>query len=100
MVPLKMKNETGGFGKTSENYIETIAGQWKRSNIETVEEAMKIAEKKHKKLKKIITNKNEKTTTYKKTESSEPAWFKKEQDIIETTEEDVEELDKILNELI
>ena len=92
---LKMNHE-----QLNKNYIETIAGQWKRSNIETVEEAMKIAEKQHKKLKKIITSKNEKTTTYKKTESSEPAWFKKEQDIIETTDEDIEELDKILNELV
>ena len=80
------------------SYVETIAGQWKRSNVETVEEAMRIAEKYHKKLKKQF---NEKTVV-KKVEKEEhlPAWFKKEQEIKETSEEDIEELDKILNELI
>ena len=27
------------------SYVETIAGQWKRLNIETVEDAMKLTEK-------------------------------------------------------
>ena len=36
------------------SYVETIAGQWKRLNIETVEEAMKIAEKEHKKIQEDI----------------------------------------------
>ena len=30
--------------KLNKNYIETIVGQWKRLNIETVEDAMKIVE--------------------------------------------------------
>ena len=29
------------------SYVETIAGQWKRLNIETVEDAMKVCEKEH-----------------------------------------------------
>ena len=45
------------------SYVETIAGQWKRLNIETVEEAMDITEKEHKKLKRLITNKTEKVKT-------------------------------------
>ena len=36
------------------SYVETIAGQWKRLNIETVEEAMDISEKEHKKLKRLL----------------------------------------------
>ena len=36
------------------SYVETIAGQWKRLNIETVEEAMRFTEKKHKELNKVI----------------------------------------------
>ncbi len=83
------------------SYVETIAGQWKRSNIETVEEAMKIAEKEHKKLKKMMNVSTNKTKSVSKVEKSlEPAWFSREQDIEKTTEEDVEELDKILSELI
>lgn len=94
---LKINNE-----QLKKSYVETIAGQWKRLNIETVEEAMKITEKEHKKMKKLIKPKE--TTSKRKekvnTDSSEPAWFNKEQDVLETTEEDAEEFDKILNELI
>ena len=35
--------------KLIKSYIETIAGQWKRSGIETASEAMNLAEKEHKK---------------------------------------------------
>ncbi len=48
--------------KLVKGYIETIAGQWKRSGIETASEAMNIAEKEHKKKYKkenIITKKKE-----------------------------------------
>ncbi len=46
--------------KLIKNYIETIAGQWKRSGIETAQEAMSIAEKEHKKrYKKVETKKKE-----------------------------------------
>ena len=81
------------------SYIETIAGQWKRAGIETVEDAMKFAEKEHKKMKKIIKHKHEKTDSKSK-DSNLPIWFESEQNINETTTEEVEELDKILNELI
>ena len=78
----------------SRSYVETIAGQWKRLNIETVEEAMRITEKKHKELNK------EKPVTKKVKEEKLPAWFNKEQEISETTKEEQEELDKILKELV
>ena len=42
---LKINNQ-----KLNKSYIETIVGQWKRLNIETVEDAMKITEKEHKKM--------------------------------------------------
>ena len=48
--------------KLVKGYIETIAGQWKRSGIETAREAMNIAEKEHKKKYKkenIITKKKD-----------------------------------------
>ena len=40
------------------SYVETIAGQWKRLNIETVEDAMKVAEKEHKKMKNLLNKNN------------------------------------------
>ena len=88
---LKVNNE-----QLTKSYVETIAGQWKRLNIETVEEAMKITEKEHKKLKKIVKPK-EKIV---KEDKNIPAWFNKEQDIEEIEEKEKEELDKILEELV
>ena len=90
---LKINNE-----QLNRNYIETIAGQWKRLNVETVEDAMRLAEKKHKELNKTIHK--EKNVTKKVKEEKLPAWFNKEQEILETTKEEQEELDKILNELV
>ena len=85
------------------SYVETIAGQWKRLNIETVEEAMKIAEKEHKKMKTLLnktkSTKTTKSTTTKK-EASLPAWFDKELENTETTPEEEEELNQILKELV
>ena len=88
---LRVNNE-----QLTKSYVETIAGQWKRLNIETVEEAMKITEKEHKKLKKIVKSK-EKTV---KEDKNIPAWFNKEQDVSEINNEEKEELDKILEELV
>jgi replication initiation and membrane attachment protein len=95
---LKINNQ-----KLSKNYVETIAGQWKRLNIETVEEAMKISEKEHKKLRKQFENKTKQpTTSYKSKQSIKeevPDWFNKELKNEEMTEEDIKELDDILNSI-
>ena len=85
---LKINNQ-----KLNKNYIETIAGQWKRLKIETVEEAMKISEKEHKKFKKSIT-KNKPST---KKQEELPAWFDKEIDS-EASLEEQKELDELLKE--
>ena len=58
---LKVNNQ-----KLNRNYLETIAGQWKRLNIETVEEAMKLTEKEYKKMKKIATTTTKSKTVVKK----------------------------------
>ncbi|MCI8459781.1 MAG: hypothetical protein HFE81_00150 [Bacilli bacterium] len=94
---LKINNE-----QLKKSYVETIAGQWKRLNIETVEEAMRITEKEHKKIKKLIKSKETEKDKKVKTDTSKnlPAWFNQEQEVLETTKEEVEELDKILNELV
>lgn len=93
---LKVNNE-----QLSKNYVETLAGQWKRLNIETVEDAMRFTEKKHKELNKAINKKKEEKIVSKKVKEEKlPAWFDKEQEISETTKEEQEELDKILSELV
>ncbi len=63
---------------------------------------MRNTEKEHKKLKKWSESNT--TNSVKKTKNTKeeplPAWFNEEQSVTETTEEEKEELDKILNELI
>ncbi len=54
--------------KLVKGYIETIAGQWKRSGIETASEAMNIAEKEHKK-------KYKKENISAKKKEVIPSWF-------------------------
>ena len=56
--------------KLVKSYVDTIAGQWKRSNIETALEAMQIAEKEHKKKYKKTSN-----SEVKKKKETVPAWF-------------------------
>ena len=81
------------------SFVETIAGQWKRLNVETVEDAMRLTEKEHKKLKKIIKPK-EKIATKKETKNDVHVWFNKDKQIDEANSEDVEELENLLNELV
>ena len=93
---LKINNE-----QLKKSYVETIAGQWKRLNIKTVEDAMRVTEKEHKKLRKIVTTTSKQSTIkLKKVEGNLPAWFDKEIDKIDVSKEDSEELDKILKELV
>jgi len=97
---LKSNNE-----QLTKSYVETIAGQWKRLNIETVEEAMRFTEKEHKKLGKIFQKKNNsdgttKVKTVKTDEKNLPAWFNKEQELTQSSVEEEEEMDKILSELV
>ncbi len=89
---LKINNE-----QLKKSYVETIAGQWKRLNIETVEEAMKITEKEHKKLRKIVKPTDEKTKDKKE---NLPLWFDKNTDIEEVSKEEEQEMEDILKQLI
>ena len=94
---LKVNNE-----QLTKSYVETIAGQWKRLNIETVEDAMNVTQKEYSKLKKKA-EKTKNTTVKVKSpavSTKEPEWFNKDVDINETTEEEVEELDMILKGLV
>ncbi len=81
----------------TKSYIETVASQWSRLNIETVEEAMRVAEKEHKKIKKLTEKKASKEIKTKKEEVL-PSWFDKEIATKEISKEEQEELDNMLKE--
>jgi len=86
--------------KLSRNYIETIAGQWKRLNIETVEEALNLTSKEYKKNNK--NNIKEKKVIYKGTDNKKeiiPEWFDKEIDSTINIEEQ-QEMDNLIKEMI
>ena len=84
---LKINNK-----KLNKEFIETIAGQWKRLNIETVKEAMDICRKEHKKV-----NKNNSSVKVKKdkTVGQLPEWFDKD---VEKDAENIHELEEILKD--
>ena len=63
--------------KLKQAYVETIAGQWKRSNIETAKEAMELARKEN---------------------NMEPVWLNKDINKEEMTEEEVSELEELLKD--
>ena len=71
--------------KLTRSYIETIAGQWKRSGIETASEAMDLAAKEYKK-------KN--TSSSKKANEIRPVWIDKE---INSEESDIESDEEFKN---
>lgn len=79
--------------KLNKSFTETIAGQWKRLNIETVNEAMSLAQKEHKKYKKV---KSENKVS--KVEINTPDWFDKKIEKQETSISEKQELDDLLKE--
>ncbi len=78
--------------KLNRNYIETIAGQWARKKIETVEEAMDYARKTYKNNAKNKLEKKEIKTT------NIPTWFNKNIDMNEATAEEQKEVEDFLKE--
>lgn len=82
--------------KLSKNFVETIAGQWKRLNIETAEDAMNQAEKETKKKNSI---KQSKTIKYQKDEKL-PEWFNKKIEKEVITEEEEKEVKDMLKEFV
>ena len=92
---LKLNNQ-----KLNRNYLETIAGQWKRLHIETVEEAMRLTEKEYKKMKALASKSTTKTkTTKKSTPEILPDWLDKEISTVQTTAEEEKEMEDILSSL-
>lgn len=75
--------------KLTRNFVLTIANQWKRSNIKTVEEAMNICKKE---------NKNKaKTKTIKK--EARPDWFDKKFEENVASSDDIAALEASLKDL-
>ena len=84
--------------KFTKKYVESIASQWCRLNIETVEDAMMVAEKEHKKIKKMMEkpSDNKQTSKTKEKEEQLPSWFEKNIEKQEMSKEEQEEFDNLL----
>ena len=81
--------------KLTRSLAETIAGQWQRLNIETVDDAMRVAEKEHKKYRKTQnTTKRSKLVK----EEKIPEWFNKKITKQEVTKDSLEEMENLLKE--
>ena len=78
--------------KLNRSLVETIAGQWSRKNIETVEEAMDIARKNHK----SVTKKTNITTKMKEKEL--PDWFDKNIEVNSASDEERRAMEEMLKE--
>lgn len=76
--------------KLTKNFCFTIASQWKRSNIKTVEEAMEICKKENKK-------KKSRVKTIKKEEK--PNWYDRNLEESTASDDDIKKLDDMLNSL-
>lgn len=81
---LKINNK-----KLSKEFIEAIAGHWKRMGVETVKQAMEICRKEHKKVSKNVT------VTKVQDNSNLPEWFDKS---FEKKEDKLEELEAVLKD--
>ena len=78
--------------KLNGNYVETVAGQWKRAGVKTAREAMDLAEKEHKKMRKSTDKKSSKAMR----EAPVPIWFDKQIEKSEISEEEAKELEELL----
>ena len=79
-------------GKLNAPYLETIASDWSRKNIKTVEDAMSLAEKGHKKnIKSVKENRNIKVNQV-------PAWMDKDNKSEEMSEDELRELEMMFEE--
>lgn len=81
--------------KLTKKFVDAIASQWKKSNIETVEDAMNIAEQEYKKNQKWKSSTPSNTLKVKKNEQ-EPKWFKKDIEENSATQEEIDALEALL----
>ncbi len=78
--------------KLNKNFVEAIASQWKLSNITTVKDAMKQAEKEYRKM--------NQTKEKKKVDEKLPTWYGKDVKKKEMSKEEVKELEDMLSEFV
>ena len=76
--------------KLNKAFIDTIASQWKRSKIETVEAAMNLAGKEY--------NKKNKSYTKTKVKEEKPIWFDKSIETKKPDNEKLAQMQELLNE--
>jgi len=74
-------------------FVETLAGEWKRANIETAKEAIEYAEKSHKRLKDVKSKKVKK-------EEPLPIWFNEKKDKVNMDNKEKEEFEEFLKEFV
>lgn len=77
--------------KLNQSFVEAIASQWKRCNVETAEEAMELAKKENNKY-------NKKLPSRTKTDDNKPVWFNEDISKEEITKEEQEELEDLLKD--
>lgn len=80
--------------KLTRSFVETIASQWARNKIETVEQAMNLAEKENKNRKTHIEKSQIKNAII----EEKPIWFEKNIEKNTASKEEIEEMQKILSE--
>ncbi len=81
--------------KLNKNLVEAIASQWKLSNINSVSDAMKQAEKEYRKINSYKENKTNKEI---KDNKKLPTWYGKDIKKQEMTNDDIKELENMLSE--
>lgn len=79
--------------KLVRNYVETLAGEWARNKIETVEDAMEYARKMYKKSLKTTTNSKKDVKI-----NSVPTWFSEQVVVEQATSEEQQEMEELLKE--
>lgn len=79
--------------KLNKNFVEAIASQWKMSNITTVKDAMRQAEKEYRKM-----NQTKEKIEKNKEKEKLPTWYGKDVKKKAMTEEEVKELESMLSE--
>ena len=79
--------------KLNRSYVETIAGQWSRKKIETVEDAVELARKTYKNNIKTVQTKKLKEKT-----NIIPSWLDKDINMEEATAEERQEVEDLLKE--
>ncbi|MEG0026125.1 MAG: DnaD domain protein [Bacilli bacterium] len=77
--------------KLTKAFVEAIAGQWCKSNIKTVTDAMKIAEDEYKNRQKIAKKKTVKI-------QAKPVWFDKKLEQNIASDEELKQMEKMLSE--